>query len=264
MTTDELVEKMFGQVVHHIDRQRGEREPETALELTDVVVGDRVRGVSCRIDVGEVVGFTGGVGSGTSELAAVIVGAIRCDSGTVVLAGVGQVGSRRVASNSIAYLPADRKRRGLLLERSTGENLMLAHLAVKGSPWFRPSATRRLAGELMERAEVKCDSPERGVHTLSGGNQQKVIIGRWLDVGSKVLVFDEPTAGIDIPSKLEIYRTLRRLADEGAAVVICSTDFQEIGLVSDRVLVLRDGRIVGEVEGEDATEQRLIELEMSA
>jgi ABC-type sugar transport system ATPase subunit len=263
MTTDQLVEKMFGQVVHHVDRQRSDRSPQVALELNDVVGGGRVHGVSCRIDVGEVVGFTGGVGSGTSELAALMVGATACDSGSVVLPGTGPVGSRHVAANSIAYLPADRKRRSLLLERSTGENLTLAELAVKGSLLNRPSRNRRRARELMERAEVKSDSPDRPVRTLSGGNQQKVVIGRWLDVGSKVLVFDEPTAGIDIPSKLEIYRTLRRLADEGAAVVVCSTDFQEIGIVSDRVLMLRDGRIVGEVEGEKATEQRLIEMEMS-
>jgi ABC-type sugar transport system ATPase subunit len=264
LTSEQLVEKMFGQVVHHIDRARENREPVTAIELDHVSSGTRLRDVSCRIDVGEVVGFTGGIGSGVSELAAVIVGAAATTSGTVRLAGGRPVGRRSKAASSVAYLPADRKRKALLLDRSTADNLNLARLAVSGSPMVWPSRMRRAAQELLTRANVKSDSAERSVRTLSGGNQQKVVIGRWLDVGCDVLVFDEPTAGIDIPSKLEIYRTLRQLADDGAAVIVCSTDFQEIGLVSDRVLVLRDGCVVGEVDGADANEQRLIDLEMSA
>jgi ribose transport system ATP-binding protein len=264
LTSEQLVEKMFGQVVHHIDRARQDRAPSVAIELDHVSAGTRLRDVSCRIDVGEVVGFTGGIGSGVSELAAVIVGASATTAGSVRLAGNRAVGSRSKAASSIAYLPADRKRRALLLDRSTGDNLNLARLAVSGSPLVWPGRMRRAAQDLLVRAGVKSDSAERSVRTLSGGNQQKVVIGRWLDVGCEVLVFDEPTAGIDIPSKLEIYRTLRQLADEGAAVIVCSTDFQEIGLVSDRVLVLRDGYVVGEVDGADASEQRLIDLEMSA
>lgn len=264
LRSEQLVETMFGQVMHHIDRSLGDGERIVALELDHVSAGGRLRDVSCRVDAGEVVGFTGGIGSGVSELAAVIVGAASTTSGVVRLAGGRPVGRRSKAANSVAYLPADRKRRALLLDRSTGDNLNLARLAVDGSPFFRPSRMRRVAEELLVRAGVKSDSAERSVRTLSGGNQQKVVIGRWLDVGCDVLVFDEPTAGIDIPSKLEIYRTLRQLADQGAAVVVCSTDFQEIGLVSDRVLVLRDGCVVGEVDGADANEQRLIELEMSA
>ena len=264
LTSEELVEKMFGQVVHHIDRARQDRAPSVAIELDHVSAGTRLRDVSCRIDIGEVVGFTGGIGSGVSELAAAIVGASATTSGSVRLAGNRAVGRRSKAASSIAYLPADRKRRALMLDRSTGDNLNLARFAVSGSLVVWPARMRRAAQDLLVRAGVKSDSAERSVRTLSGGNQQKVVIGRWLDVGCQVLVFDEPTAGIDIPSKLEIYRTLRRLADDGAAVIVCSTDFQEIGLVSDRVLVLRDGCVVGEVDGADASEQRLIALEMSA
>lgn len=264
LTSEQLVEKMFGQVVHHIDRAREDRTPTVAIELDHVSAATRLRDVSCRVDVGEVVGFTGGIGSGVSELAAVIVGAAATTSGSVRLAGGLPVGRRSKAASSIAYLPADRKRKALLLDRSIGDNLNLARLAVSGPPVVWPSMMRRAAHELLHRAGVKSDSAERSVRTLSGGNQQKVVIGRWLDVGCKVLVFDEPTAGIDIPSKLEIYRTLRQLADDGAAVIVCSTDFQEIGLVSDRVLVLRDGCVVGEVDGVEASEQRLIDLEMSA
>jgi ribose transport system ATP-binding protein len=265
LTPDQLVEEMFGEVDHHVDRSVGGRSSdEPAITLVGVEAGDRLRGISCEVYPGEVVGFTGGTGSGTTELASVLVGARRPSAGSVRLAGGRHIRSRTGAAAAVAFLPSDRKRRGLLLEKSIADNLLLGRLAVKGPWWIRPGHHRRLATMLMHAANVKATSPERAVRTLSGGNQQKVIIGRWLEVGTPVLVFDEPTAGIDIPSKLEIYATLRRLAADGAAIVVCSTDFQEVGLVADRVFVMREGRLVGEVEGRQATEQRLIEMEMSA
>jgi ABC-type sugar transport system ATPase subunit len=111
---------------------------------------------------------------------------------------------------------------------------------------------------------VRTANVDVAVKTLSGGNQQKVMIGRWLGVAATVLIFDEPTAGIDISSKFEIYEALRALARGGAAIVICSTDFQEVGQVADRVVVMRSGFVVGEVTGADATEHRLIEVEMGS
>jgi len=265
LTPERLVSEMFGELSHAVDRSSTvDRSNGPAISLVDVHAGNRVRGVSCEIFPGEVVGFTGGTGSGTTELASVLVGARRPSAGSVVLSGGRRLRSRTAAAGSVAFLPSDRKRRGLLLDKSIADNLLLGQLAVKGSPILAPGRQRKLATMLMKAANVKSDSADRGVRTLSGGNQQKVIIGRWLEVNSPVLVFDEPTAGIDIPSKLEIYATLRRLASEGAAIVVCSTDFQEVGLVTDRVFVMRQGRIVGEIAGDQASEQRLIEMEMSA
>ncbi|MCX6519347.1 MAG: sugar ABC transporter ATP-binding protein [Actinobacteria bacterium] len=265
LTPDQLVNEMFGEVSHTVDRTDScNRDGGPAISLVDVHAGTRVRGVSCEIYPGEVVGFTGGTGSGTTELAALLVGARRPSSGSVVLGGGRRLRSRTGAASAVAFLPSDRKRRGLLLDKTIADNLLLGRLAVPGPPVVMPRRQRKVATMLMKAANVKSDSADRGVRTLSGGNQQKVIIGRWMEVGTPVLVFDEPTAGIDIPSKMEIYATLRRLANEGAAIVVCSTDFQEVGLVTDRVFVMRDGRIVGEVAGALASEQRLIEMEMSA
>ena len=265
LTSDQLVEHMFGQIGHDVDRTGAARTSDTpAIVLDDVHLGDRLAGVSCEIFPGEVVGFTGGAGSGTTELASVFVGALRPLRGSVRLGSGKRVTSRARVAGDIAFLPSDRKRRGLLLDKTVADNLLLGRLAVQGSPIVRPRRQRNLATMLMKAANVKSDSVDRPVRTLSGGNQQKVILGRWMEVGTPVLVFDEPTAGIDIPSKMEIYATLRRLAAEGAAIVVCSTDFQEVGLVADRVYVMRDGRLVGEVAGVEATEQRLIEMEMSA
>jgi ABC-type sugar transport system ATPase subunit len=265
LTSDQLVEHMFGQIDHAVDRTGAARtSDQPAIVLDDVHLGDRLAGVSCQVFPGEVVGFTGGAGSGTTELASVFVGALRPLRGSVRLGNGKRVSSRARVAGDIAFLPSDRKRRGLLLDKTVADNLLLGQLAVQGSPIIRPRRQRNLATMLMKAANVKSDSIDRPVRTLSGGNQQKVILGRWMEVGTPVLVFDEPTAGIDIPSKMEIYATLRRLAAEGAAIVVCSTDFQEVGLVADRVYVMRDGRLVGEVAGVEATEQRLIEMEMSA
>jgi ribose transport system ATP-binding protein len=265
ITPQQLVNEMFGEIDHSIERtDTSDRTGGPAISLNDVHFGERVCGVTCEVYPGEIVGFTGGTGSGTTELASLLVGARRPSSGSVVLSGGRRLRSRSSAAGSVAFLPSDRKRRGLLLDKTIADNLLLGRLAVKGSPIVAPRRQRAIATMLMKAANVKSDSAMRGVRTLSGGNQQKVIIGRWLEIGTPVLVFDEPTAGIDIPSKMEIYATLRRLANEGAAIIVCSTDFQEVGIVTDRVFVMRDGRIVGEVEGENASEQRLIEMEMAS
>lgn len=265
ITPQQLVNEMFGEIEHSIDRtDSANRSAGPALSLVDVHLGDRVRGVTCEVYPGEIVGFTGGTGSGTTELASLMVGARRPTSGSVVLDGGRRLRTRSSAAGSVAFLPSDRKRRGLLLDKTIADNLMLGRLAVKGSVIVAPRKQRAMATLLMKAANVKSDSATRGVRTLSGGNQQKVIIGRWLEVGTPILVFDEPTAGIDIPSKMEIYATLRRLANQGAAIVVCSTDFQEVGIVTDRVFVMREGRLVGEVAGENASEQRLIEMEMTS
>jgi ABC-type sugar transport system ATPase subunit len=149
-----------------------------------------------------------------------------------------------------------------MLDRSVTENALLAEGGGLRDWAFNPAAAGRRARALCDRLSVKVADCRATVRGLSGGNQQKVILARWFNVDSKVLVLDEPTAGIDIPSKLEIYRTLRRRAEEGCAIVVFSTEYQEIRCVADRVVVMRDGRIVGEVPGAEATEHRLFELEL--
>jgi ABC-type sugar transport system ATPase subunit len=143
------------------------------------------------------------------------------------------------------------------------DNVVLGREAATSGLVHRPRQALRFAAELCRRAGVRAASVNTPVRTLSGGNQQKVIVGRWLGVDSRVMVFDEPTAGIDIASKFEIYAILRELADAGVAVIVCSTDFQEVRQVADRVLVMRKGRVVGEMPASEATEHRLLDLEMA-
>lgn len=260
----DLVEMMFGRRVEEAISDRVPVDGAVAVRLRGVVVPGGLVGIDLDLRAGEVLVATGGLGSGTTTLAEVVAGAKRPSEGTVELVDVGMITNRRGTSDHVALLPSDRKRRGLLLDEPVATNITLGSLARRGAPVIDPRRTRDLAVHLAEAARVKTAGVDVRVRTLSGGNQQKVMIGRWLDHPRKVVVIDEPTAGIDIASKFEIYEQLRQLAQNGAAVLVCTTDFQEVGQVADRVIVLRDGAIVSEVAGAEASEHHLIELEAAA
>lgn len=268
-TTASVVQAMFGRSVDitRVDRGTVAAGSTPLLQIAGVS-GGRLDNVSVGVAAGEIVAVTGGVGAGVSELARVAAGGVAPAAGLVSVADQNGVlrrvrGRRHALSLGVAFLPADRKRQGLLLDRSVADNVILGQQANGRRPIFTPRRVRLTSAALTPRANVKSANIDVGVGTLSGGNQQKVMIGRWMGVKSQVLIFDEPTAGIDIASKFEIYAELRRLADAGAAVLICSTDFQEVGQVADRVVVMRSGRVVGEVEGKLATEHQLLKMEMS-
>ncbi len=266
-TTESVVQAMFGRSVDTTRIDRVGAAAAVKLQI-DGVSTRRLTDVSLAVAAGEIVAVTGGVGAGVSELAQIAAGGMSPFAGAVSVidsAGTARTirNRRHALSLGVAFLPADRKRQGLLLDKSVAGNIVLGVQASGSKPVFTPRRVRSKAAELTPKANVRAADIDVVVGTLSGGNQQKVMIGRWMGVDSDVLIFDEPTAGIDIASKFEIYAELRRLADAGAAVLICSTDFQEVGQVADRVLVMRSGRVVGEVRGEDATEHQLLETEMS-
>jgi len=258
-----LVEQMFGSEVslHRDEIHGGGTEPgAVAARLRGVHYGRRLKGVDLDIRYGETVVVNGPVGSGAAELGRILSGAVRPTAGSVELMGRPGATRRQAAKHGVALIPADRKREGLLLDRPIHENSELAGDAARPLSWYsaaRATERCRRGGRALNLKASDVRLPIRG---LSGGNQQKVLIDRWLRVGSRILVLDEPTVGIDIPSKAEIYRQLRALTRAGAAVVVLSTEYQEIRCVADRVIVLRDGTVSGEVPGADATEQTLFAL----
>lgn len=265
VTMPKLVRHIFGDDMSmtRADVYAGTGVPagETVVELREASYGSVVRPTNLSLRRGEVVVVTGAVGSGSRELALLLAGAVRPSSGQVLVKGKKARNRRAAVRGGLAYLPADRKRQGLMLDRSVAENTLLA----EGSGRALAAVTNRSgnvrAGEACRQFSVKVNDVRTAVRGLSGGNQQKVILARWMNAKSDILVLDEPTAGIDIPSKIEIYRNLRRRAAQGMAVAFVSTEYQEIGCVADRVLVMRDGRVVGEVPGGQATEEKLFELE---
>ena len=240
---------------------------DVAIAVSGVSHGRTLRDVSFDVHFGELLALTGAVGSGTQELGRLIAAAERPSAGTISIAGLPTNVSRRAraAAGGVAFIPGDRKRQALMLDRSVADNVLLAHhaLGLSGTV-LSPLRENRRARRLCSEQLVKVNDVRAPVRTLSGGNQQKTVMSRWSDVASTVFIFDEPTAGIDVVSKLEIYRTLRRLVRSGAAVVVISADLPEIHCVADRVLVMRNGRVGGILEGADATAAAVLAVEMAS
>lgn len=217
--------------------------------------------VSVTVRPGEVVGLGGLLGSGRSETAKAIAGALPPDSGRVVVAGVPvRTGSTPAAIRAgISLLPEDRKAEGIVPGLSVRENIALA--ALPGLSRFGlvdDARIDRVVDTFMKRLRIKASGPHQKVGELSGGNQQKVLLARWLAMEPKVLLLDEPTRGIDVGAKAEVQRLIDELADEGLGVLLISSDMEELIEGSDRVVVLKDGAVVAELTGGEVTEDRLL------
>jgi ribose transport system ATP-binding protein len=231
----------------------GSRGP-VVLEARGVTDGGRrVKPCSFQVHQGEVLGIAGLVGSGRTELARLIYGADARHGGEVLLGGEGVsiAAPEDAIALGVAYLTEDRKGLGLFLDMSCGENINLGVIArdAKAAGTLDLAAAKRRAAQAFQALRVRAASPLVPVGSLSGGNQQKVLLSRWLETGPKVLILDEPTRGVDIGAKSEIYRIIDDLAKRGIGVVVISSELPEIIGICDRVLVMREGRLVGEVGG---------------
>jgi ribose transport system ATP-binding protein len=265
-TVDDLVRLMVGRQLNTRYRERFcDRPGEPVLDLDNVSAENGVRHISLTIRAGEIVGLAGLVGAGRTEVAQAIFGADRLIGGHIRVRGQPFHGGPNMAVGAgVGLVPEDRKRYGLALVRSVQDNLLSAGLRVLfPNGWYRAGRAARSAGDLIGRLGVNTPSPRRLVKFLSGGNQQKVVIGKWLNAGSRLFIFDEPTRGIDIGAKAEIYKLMEQLVAEGAAVLMISSELPEIIAVCDRVYVMRDKTIVGELaHGDELTEENILRLAM--
>ncbi|HYC70677.1 MAG TPA: sugar ABC transporter ATP-binding protein [Opitutaceae bacterium] len=211
-----------------------------------------VRPVSFTVRAGEVFGLAGLVGAGRTELARVLFGLTPAEAGTVRLDGLEvRIGSPAEAiARGIAYVPEDRRRHGVVLEMPVEENVTMAvHRRLFAGGWLRRTAERALAEGFIRELGVKTAGPAAPAGTLSGGNQQKVSLARWLATKPRVLILDEPTQGVDVGAKSEIHRIIRRLAREGVAVILISSDLPEVLAMSDRIGVMRGGELTAVLPG---------------
>ena len=206
---------------------------------------------------GEIVGFAGLVGSGRTEAMRAIVGADRPDAGSVTVNATPlELGNPRLAIRAgMGFVPENRKDQALFLQMSVLENIALPGSSRGGLRLIDQAADLRTATEFVNRLNIVTASLNQMVANLSGGNQQKVVLARWLALKPKVLIVDEPTRGIDVGAKAEIHEFLRLLARQGMAIVFVSSELPEILLLSDRILVMRDGRMVAEVKADEANEE---------
>jgi len=234
----------------------------SALEVRDLSDGRLLKNISFVARAGEITAFAGLAGSGRTELAMSIFGARPKESGTVL------VNDRPVKIRSpidaieagVGYLPEDRKEAGLFLEMSVAANVTAASLHRFGGWWLNDRAMEQQTAAMASRMRLTADTRGRRVQELSGGNQQKVILARWLLVHPPILIVDEPTRGIDVGAKQEVHQLLRELSDEGTAVVLISSELPEILAVADRILVMREGRLIGEVPRAGATEESIMRV----
>ncbi|MCW2582229.1 MAG: Monosaccharide-transporting ATPase [Klenkia sp.] len=258
---DSLLRHVFDRDVAHtrLPRRVLPTDAPVVLAATSVTLPGSTRPVDVDVRAGEVIALSGPSGAGASDLAEVLAGVRVASQGRVLLDGA-PLGARPAAARAgIGFVPSDRKRNALLLERAITENLLVGPAAK--DVWHRPFASRRTAWEALRAGRVKADDPGRPVRTLSGGNQQRVVFARWLLADCRVLVLDQPTAGVDVGAKFDIYAQLLELAADGVAVVVVSSDYEEICALADRVLVLRGGDVVADVAGDRATPDGLFALE---
>lgn len=259
----ELVRMMVGR---SIDEQFPRRRPELGEVLLSVSGLSRrgaLRDVSLEVRAGEVVGVAGIVGAGRTELARAIFGVDPVDAGEIRVEGeaLGAHGPREARGRGLGFVTEDRQGQGIVGPLSVAENLALASFesGMRAGIIDRRGHRRRAEGIIRDLA-IKTPTPDQEVRLLSGGNQQKVVIGKWLLADSRILIMDEPTRGIDVGAKVEIYELMNRLTERGAAILMISSELPEVIGMSDRVLVMSGGRVTGELRAEEATQERVMEL----
>jgi ribose transport system ATP-binding protein len=263
VTQQALVERMVGRELADIYPPKASRRGEPVLEVSGLSSGTVFADVSFTVRAGEIVGFAGLVGSGRTEVARAVCGLHRRTAGSVRLQGAPlEAGCYRDAiDRGVVYLTEDRKTEGLFLEMSLASNVSVMDLAaVARHGLVDRRAEEDLASRSMGEMGIKAAGPSAKVGSLSGGNQQKVLISKLLSVAPRVVFMDEPTRGIDVGAKAHIYRTLRALADRGVAVVVISSELPEVVGLCDRVVVMNEGRVCGEIEGAGVGEHAIMSL----
>ncbi len=258
--TDRLVELMVGQAVERLYPERPTGHGDVVLDVRELRRLPEVRSVSLQLRAGEVVGLGGLVGAGRTELLRLIYGLDQPDAGEVYVDGERLPPNRpdRAIAAGLGFAPEDRKSQGLLLDWSLTKNVSLADLGRFQRGLLNVRAERSAAAEHLRALKTVPDDPDRRVGDLSGGNQQKVVLARWLLRHCRVLLLDEPTRGVDVATKAELYRVITDLAKEGLAVLVVSSELEELIGICSRILVMREGELVFEIEGAKASERELL------
>ena len=264
-SADEIIRLMIGRDIEQVYPPRGSRTPsnDAALKVRGLSWLDKLRDVSLTVHRGEIVGLGGLDGQGQRELLLALFGVLRDTRGDTEVAGrpvrIDSPGAAKAAGIDLAMVPEDRKSEGLMLPMSVRENLTLAAIGTltRGGAIDR-RAEQRMVDKAVEQLRIKTGTVDDPVGGLSGGNQQKVVIAKWLATQPNVLLLMDPTRGIDVGTKQELYQLLHRLAEGGTAILLYSTDYDELIGMCDRVLIMYHGQVTTELVGEEITEQAII------
>lgn len=261
----QIIKMMVGRVIYESSPEVPEdRDQEIVLEVKNLSRDKALKDVSFHLRKGEILGFAGLVGAGRTDTARAIFGADSFDSGEVYIKGekVNIKGPSDAVAHSIAYLSEDRKRYGLCLGLEVKTNIVLTIFekltAFLG--WIKEKSVNRIASRIVDQLSIRTPSLDQKAKNLSGGNQQKLVIGKWLAKNADILIFDEPTRGIDVGAKQEIYTLLNDLTSQGKSIIMISSELPEILRMSHRVLVMCEGRVTGELDYTEATQESIMQL----
>lgn len=260
-SSDLLISEMTGRDPDTFFKKQHHDVGEVILEAKHFSSGKGGKDISFYLRKGEILGFAGMVGSGRSELMRLVYGADKKSSGRISINGkqITILNPRAAIRNGICLLPEDRKRDANIHGQSVADNIVLSKINQSGR-FFRDikkeATTSRVYIDLLQ---IKTPDEKNSINNLSGGNQQKVIVARWLLINSDILIFDEPTRGIDVGAKEEIYRLMSELVKQGKSIIMISSELPELIAMSDRILIMKNGMLVGEVTGTDINEEKILE-----
>jgi ribose transport system ATP-binding protein len=264
-STAEIVQLMIGRdIATQYPPKPSRPRPAPALKIENLGWERRLEAISLDVGAGEIVGLGGLDGQGQKTLLLALFGVLRGVTGSISVNGAAvrpnSPAAAKAAGVNIALVPEDRKTEGLMLPMSIADNLVIASLgSLSAGPFIDANKERQAVNDGIARLQIKVGGKADPVSTLSGGNQQKVVIAKWLMTGPKIILLNDPTRGIDVGTKQELYRLMRELADQGAAILFYSTDYDELIGCCDRVAIMYDGRIVRELAGADLTETNIVE-----
>ncbi len=258
---NKIVELMVGRELGDIYAYSPTEQRDVVLETADLSDGDELKGVSLQLRGGEILGLAGLIGAGRTALAETLFGIRPAAAGDIKLAGqpVKIRSPKQAIQHGLGFVPEDRKLQGLFLHMAVRENVLLSGMDLVATLGFINSGKANgLVQGFVDKLDIRTPSLQQEVRNLSGGNQQKVVIARWLALQPRVLILDEPTRGVDVGAKAEIHALMRQLAEEGVGILMISSELPEVLGVSDRILVMHEGRITGELTREEATQDKIM------
>jgi ABC-type sugar transport system ATPase subunit len=260
ITEDALISMMVGRSLTEITRSHRSQSTEVVLTAEGVTRHGVLSDINLTLRKGEVLGIAGLRGAGRTELARALFGADQIDSGRVTLNGKALFAKtpRHAVRAGLGLVPEDRQYQGLFRDLSSAENIPIARMVAKGAWRVSPEADVRLADSYVDKLKIRVANTRAPVATLSGGNQQKIVLAKWLEADVSILILDEPTRGIDVGAKREIYDIVDTLCERGVGVILVSSELPELIAMSDRILVMHQGRIAAELSREQASEEEIM------
>ena len=262
LSQNDIVKMMVGREVEQSAKKETKPSDEIILQIKNLSSGDEVHNVTFDLHKGEILGIAGLVGAGRSALAEAIFGSRKITSGHIELdhKKVMFASPQMAIEHGLGLVPEDRKAQGLFLNMAVWQNIVIAGIKkITRFGFIRKAETQKISASLVDRLSIKTPNLGQQVKNLSGGNQQKVIIARWLSLKPKILILDEPTRGIDVGAKAEIHNLLKELATEGVGVLMISSELPEVLGVSDRILVMKEGHLVAELDPELSSQDEIMQ-----